>query len=274
MANALVIKGTNFSANKVTTVTFGETPCTGISIDQSSISIGSFDDVEVEYSVTPVNTTDPIIWESSDESILTIENGVITPVGIGTCTITASCGEFSDTAEATVSITIIPNWQYASITLGGSGIQFMTYTTGINHNKLTAFGSGDLESVYRLIYSSGSGPIDNPYFIKIPNNTAKIKVSATNANLLSNDGAYWSNRMDWVKDVSSGHPDYPSSAEYVTSEQFNARGTLPKEFEIPEGANAFIISMKTNDTYASEDDASVIANSTIGITIEFIPATN
>ena len=274
MANALVIKGTNFSANKVTTVTFGETPCTGISIDQSSISIGSFDDVEVEYTVTPANTTDPILWESSDENVLTIENGVITPVGIGTSTITVSCGEFSDTAEVTVAISIIPNWQYASITLTSSTPKIMVYTTGISHNKLTAFGSGNVKSAYRLIYSDGSGPIDDPCFIKIPNNTAKVRVSATHANLLNNDGSYWSNRMDWVRDVSSGHPDYPSSAEYVTSEQFNARSALPKEFQIPEGANAFIISMKTAETYASEDDASVVAEDTIGITIEFLPATN
>ena len=270
MANALVIKGTNFSANKLTTVTFGETPCTGISIDQSSISIGSFDDVEVEYTVTPANTTDPIIWESSNENVLTIADGVITPVGIGTSTITVSCGEFNDTAEVTVSIEVVPDWQYASLTLSQVSTSIMVYSTDISHNKVTSFGSGDEKSTYRLILSNGSA-VDNPYFIKIPNNTAKVKISATSPNLLENDGSYWSHRIDWVHDAPSGHPSYPQSAEYVTSNQFNARSALPIEFSIPEGADAFIVSMKTVNTYASEDDASVVAEDTIGIKIEFIP---
>ena len=273
MANALVIKGTNFSANKLTTVTFGETPCTGISIDQSSISIGSFDDVEVEYTVTPANTTDPIIWESSNENVLTIADGVITPVGIGTSTITVSCGEFSDTADVSVSISIVPNWQYAALVLNSSSsIKFMMYDSDVYHNKLVAFGSGDTKSDYRLIKSNGQ-TIDNPFFIKIPPNAAKIKISATNATLLSNEGTYWDNRIDWVHDVSSGHSTYPQSAEYVTSEQFAARTVLPKEFTIPAGADAFVVGVRTNSTYA-DSDAETVAEETVGITIEFIPASN
>ena len=89
MSKALVIKSANFSANKVTTVVIGDpVPCTGISISQSSVSATDLDPIELTYSVTPSDTTDAVVWTSSDSAVATVADGVITPVGLGTATIT------------------------------------------------------------------------------------------------------------------------------------------------------------------------------------------
>ena len=53
--------------------------------------------------MTPVDTTDSVIWSSSDENVATVNNGVVTIHGIGTATITATCG--NQTATATINQT-------------------------------------------------------------------------------------------------------------------------------------------------------------------------
>ena len=53
--------------------------------------------------VTPSNTTDEIIWSVSPEGVCSVENGVITPITTGTCTVTATCGTQSATCNVTVN---------------------------------------------------------------------------------------------------------------------------------------------------------------------------
>ena len=114
MGKALIIKGADFSANKVTTITFADNPCTGLGFATDSISITGNESVEVEYTVTPADTTDAITWVSSDTSVVTVTGGILTPVGIGTATITATCGNFSASATISVSIAYIPAYKFAS----------------------------------------------------------------------------------------------------------------------------------------------------------------
>jgi len=59
--------------------------------------------VALQATVEPEDATDQTItWESSDLSVVTVEDGVVTPVGIGTATVTAKAGSFSD--ECSVSV--------------------------------------------------------------------------------------------------------------------------------------------------------------------------
>lgn len=56
----------------------------------------SFDSIMYFFYTDPYNTTVPKIYTSNDEKIVTVDNqGVVTPVGPGTTTITASCGDTS-----------------------------------------------------------------------------------------------------------------------------------------------------------------------------------
>ena len=79
-----------------------EIPCTSLLLSNSSLAFLTQDKQTVSAIVTPGNTTDPVVWSTSDDTVATVTDGVITPVGNGSCVITATCGEHS--AECSVSI--------------------------------------------------------------------------------------------------------------------------------------------------------------------------
>lgn len=103
MGRSLVIKDTDFSAVRVEQVgLYSVIPCTGITINLNQISfekVGST--ATIVATVTPANTSDQIIWSSTNENVVTVANGVVTQVGVGHASIIARCGEF--TAECAVS---------------------------------------------------------------------------------------------------------------------------------------------------------------------------
>lgn len=76
---------------------------TDIAFAQASISINDVEAVTASYTITPANGTDPILWESSNQNIVTVSNGVITPVGNGSATITAYTPRG---ISATLSVTV------------------------------------------------------------------------------------------------------------------------------------------------------------------------
>lgn len=120
MSKAIVIKGADFSANALGQITFGDpVPCTGISLNKSTTELGGVGETEtLTASVTPVDTTDTITWASSDASVATVSNGVITAVGLGAATITATCGEYSATCEVSVK-EILTGVKLAGVYAGG-----------------------------------------------------------------------------------------------------------------------------------------------------------
>jgi hypothetical protein len=103
MGKALVIKNASFGKNALTTVNFEEgTQCTGIVLSADTASLGAIGDtVKLTATLTPANTTDSVVWTTSDRTIATVADGVITASGVGTATITATCGLASATCEVT-----------------------------------------------------------------------------------------------------------------------------------------------------------------------------
>ena len=78
-------------------------PCTGIVLSADTLSFTTTDTQTLSVVVSPDNTTDTVNWSVSPSGIVTVNNGVVTPVSNGTCTITATCGSYSDTCAVTVS---------------------------------------------------------------------------------------------------------------------------------------------------------------------------
>ena len=65
-----------------------------------SINVG--ENRYVQYAVVPTGTTEKITWTTSDESVALIDNGRLTGVKSGTCTITATIGGLKATCNVTV----------------------------------------------------------------------------------------------------------------------------------------------------------------------------
>ena len=78
-------------------------PCTGIVLDKDTLSFATNATQTLVATVTPDNCTNTVTWSVSPTGIATVNNGVVTPVANGECTITATCGSYSDTCNVTVS---------------------------------------------------------------------------------------------------------------------------------------------------------------------------
>lgn len=104
MSKALVIKGADFSINALEQITIEDNvPCTALALSISAQSVEyAGDTLAITASKTPADTTDVLTYSSSEPRIATVDNnGVVTVHGIGTATITATCGEI--TATVTVN---------------------------------------------------------------------------------------------------------------------------------------------------------------------------
>lgn len=187
MSKALVINGANFSANKVETITIGEAvPCTGLELSESTVSFSSIGETKtLTATKNPSNTTDVLTWESSDETVVTVADGVITCVGLGSATITATCGQQTDTCSVSVeSITVNANTEYT----GYNGYQLTSTDLTANPPK----NYGGLYTYYKSrVYASGTPTesehkafsaaesytgIKDSYPIAVPKNTKTIEV--------------------------------------------------------------------------------------------------
>ena len=82
-------------------------PMTGIALDITSKSMLTIDPVfQLTPTFTPATATDKrISWTTTDEDVVTVADGIVTPVGEGTATITVTTedGGYTATCEVTVS---------------------------------------------------------------------------------------------------------------------------------------------------------------------------
>jgi hypothetical protein len=78
-------------------------PCTSITLNTNTLELTSTDSQTLTATVEPTDTTDTITWKSDDDTIATVNKGVVTPINNGTCVITATCGSQSATCNVTVS---------------------------------------------------------------------------------------------------------------------------------------------------------------------------
>ena len=79
-------------------------PVEGVTLDQTALSLEVDGTATLAATVTPTEATDKTVtWTSSDETVATVANGVVTAVKAGTATITAKAGEIEATCAVTVT---------------------------------------------------------------------------------------------------------------------------------------------------------------------------
>ncbi|MEK5417431.1 Ig-like domain-containing protein [Paenibacillus sp. FSL L8-0708] len=99
----------SFTASSVVNVSAPIPPVvdvTGVKLDQETLDLTAGEaDGLLKATIEPANATDKdVIWSSSDETVATVVNGVVTPVGEGTAVITVTTKDGSFTATTTVSV--------------------------------------------------------------------------------------------------------------------------------------------------------------------------
>lgn len=80
-------------------------PATGITLNKSAIRMLDLGDEEtLVATVTPADTSDTVVWESSDPDIASVDqNGKVTAIDYGSTTITATAGSVSATCAIAVA---------------------------------------------------------------------------------------------------------------------------------------------------------------------------
>ena len=178
MSKALVIKGACFLKNAIEQITVTDPiPCTGLTLSQNSISFTSVGaTATLTATLVPADTTEALTWVSSNENAATVENGVVTCVGVGTATITAACGNQSATCEVTSTITIdmIQSYpRYSGQRYSGSvDIEKAKDWIGLaaQTNNWLFYSSSQLGE-YKAFYGTGS---TDKWLIPIPQGTSVI----------------------------------------------------------------------------------------------------
>ena len=84
-------------------------PVTKVTLDRTSLSLEPGETAELKATVEPDDATDKTVtWTSSDETIATVADGVVTAVAEGEVVITATAGDKSATCDVTVKVPFIP----------------------------------------------------------------------------------------------------------------------------------------------------------------------
>lgn len=83
------------------------------------------DTAEIVYVISPEEAEWDIVWESSDDTIATVNNaGVITARRGGSCTVTGTCGDFEVSVEVICSFSVpstVLDMNYSDITMDHEG---------------------------------------------------------------------------------------------------------------------------------------------------------
>lgn len=82
-------------------------PATEITLDKNALELTEGDTATLTATVTPVSSTDNVVWSVSPAGFATVTGGVVKALKAGNCTITATAGSKSATCAVTVKAKII-----------------------------------------------------------------------------------------------------------------------------------------------------------------------
>ena len=171
------------SVSYVVTVVPATVPVTSITLNETNLNKKVSDAaVTLTATVAPDDATDKTVtWESSNTSVATVADGVVTFVGAGTATITATATngtvDTADDKEATcaVTVTALPSIPYKTYTWDGTTLSGPTDASATEYTKV-------INSSTNVTWSDGTYVVDDNVTI-----SGNIKVSG-NVNLIICDG--------------------------------------------------------------------------------------
>ncbi len=111
-------------------------PVESVALDQNSVTITAGETINLTATISPDNATNKAVnWSTSDASVATVTEGVVTAIAPGTATITVKTvdGEKSDACEVTVEAAVLKDV---------NSISDLAYTTNIPMDEFAVTWSG------------------------------------------------------------------------------------------------------------------------------------
>ena len=178
------VQGTAYSASCSVVVSGEPVTPTGIVIDQDSVSVSANRTTQLTYTIQPTGATGTINWTSSDDTVATVSNGLVTGVAEGTATITATIDGTALSDTCAVTVTAAPEWDLLDLEFR-NGKTFDDYVT---NGTLAAYNGGGQSTAEGFLLArneSGSAKQPEAYFatpIQIPENfTVEWKIKCSTA---------------------------------------------------------------------------------------------
>ena len=161
-------------------ITYNPTFITDISLNKASTTLRAGTTETLTATVTPENTSDAVVWSSSDENVATVENGVVTAVAEGTATITAASAS-DPTIKAECVVTVLAPVAVTDVTLNKSATTLLVGWT----ETLTAIVAPEDATNKDIVWSSSDGSVAtvaNGVVTAVAKGTADITVTTADGN--------------------------------------------------------------------------------------------
>lgn len=196
-------------------------PATGITLSAASLSFREVESQMLTATVEPGDTTDEVVWSTSDSGVATVTGGLVTPVADGECVITAAAGSVSAACAVSVAFEVevtyytitnnltncVSNNNTASIVEGGSYSATLTADDGYTLEGAAVSVAVNGEDVTDTAYSDG--------VISIPNVVGNVVITAAAAEESTDSG-----EITMLKNISFDGTSYldtgvvPESIDY------------------------------------------------------------
>lgn len=223
MGYAMKLKQVNFSSVAVDKVNYIiPVPCTGISLNPSSLTFDTAEETKnVVATITPSDTTDTLLWASSNENVATVSDGAVTIHGIGTATITATCGEQTATISITQTELKAPyvltdiSGKYVSLYTGDNGKVLKQGSIASQHIIGQPYHADNID--LHILKSNASGVYENAECIRVPYGATKAKIKTTDDQGVSISYNYIVDTTELVIVGSDKYPKFVSENTFINT---------------------------------------------------------
>ncbi|HQD54813.1 MAG TPA: Ig-like domain-containing protein, partial [Peptococcaceae bacterium] len=129
-------------------------PVTGVSLDQTVISLPVGETITLTATVIPADATNKnVSWSSSNEGIATVDAyGKVTAVNVGTAYITVTTEDGNKTATCEVTVVPVPITDFACSANNGSSVEF-TWTAAVGASSVEIQQSEDGGMTWETAYT-------------------------------------------------------------------------------------------------------------------------
>lgn len=206
-------------------------PATAIVLDKTALSFADITTQTITANVTPSNSTDPVVWSTSDPAIATVSGGVVTPVADGSCTITATAGSVSASCEVTVSISAAPPASGVEWEIGGINPQGT-----LNTNAARLRTTGLIPREYDSVSANDGYEIIVCCFAEDGTNATGYVYFNPNDNTVGSTGVYSSGPID-LAGIKAGTIGFTSTYSWF---KILLRRTDGANMAVEEGENAVV----------------------------------
>ena len=142
---------------EVTVTALSVLPVLTVSDEEVNLVVGG-DTYEITASVTynDANQDCALSWESANEAVATVENGVITPVGVGSTVVTVSAVCLGETLSQEINVVVSPDEQI-SVSKGTIALTVALINAGDITSDVfiaDAYVNGDLDDTKEILFRS------------------------------------------------------------------------------------------------------------------------